>query len=184
MDQTPLLVALAKVYEEKYNPPKPTKSTNSNSNYPNRAPFNPTKTNINQYNAKTNTTPIMQTPPTRPMHQDQKNPNVKRISPVEMQVRKEKGLCYLCDDKFSFSHKCPNKHLMLLQIDDEQEVEEEDKPPDSDHLASEVQIEEHNLSLNAMKGSHGVGTLQFQGRIGNICGNIGGWRELKQFLTT
>ena len=32
-----------------------------------------------------------------------------------MQLRREKCLCYFCDEKFSFNHKCPNRQLLLLQ---------------------------------------------------------------------
>jgi hypothetical protein len=75
-------VSLAKVYEEKYASTKPPKYTSSNS-YNYRAPFNSNKPEINQ---KTNQTPLLQTPPTRPMNSTQRNPNIKRISPAEMQL--------------------------------------------------------------------------------------------------
>jgi len=35
--------------------------------------------------------------------------SVGKRTPFEMQLRREKGLCYLCDDKFNFNHKCHNK---------------------------------------------------------------------------
>lgn len=124
-------VALAKVYEEKHSAQKanlntktPTPNTTTSHT---RAHFNPTKS---QFSEK-QTPPILNTPLTRPMNLNQKNPNIRRISPAEMQLRKEKGLCYFCDDKFSFTHKCPNKHLMLLQVDDGDTVETiEPNPPD------------------------------------------------------
>jgi len=40
--------------------------------------------------------------------------NVKKIGPAERQIRREKGLCYFCDDKFTFNHRCPNRQFMLL----------------------------------------------------------------------
>jgi hypothetical protein len=71
------------------------------------------------------------------MSQFQKNPNIKRISPAEMQLRRDKGLCYWCDDKFSFTHKCPNRQLMMLHYDD----------PEVDQL-SDVTLETHELNTN------------------------------------
>lgn len=38
-----------------------------------------------------------------------------------MQLRREKGLCYYCDEKFSPTHKFPNNHMLLLQTDDFEE---------------------------------------------------------------
>jgi hypothetical protein len=45
-----------------------------------------------------------------------------------MHLRREKGLCYYCDDRFSFQHRCPNKHLFLLQLDDSEAIEPEIDP--------------------------------------------------------
>lgn len=161
-------VSLAKVYEEKYTSnTKPQKYQNPNTQYQNRAHFNSNKPEINQ---KPTNTPLLPTPPTRPMDINQKNPNIKRITPAEMQLRKDKGLCYWCDEKFSFSHKCPNKHLMLLQSDHEPEnaAEEETEPPDQPQNIINQTHTEHHLSLNAMKGANSLGTMRFMGKIGKL----------------
>ena len=62
-----------------------------------------------------------------------------------------KGLCYWCDEKFSFSHKCPNKHLMMLQLTDDSDLVEDTKPLDIDISVTEMPHGAHHLSLNAMK---------------------------------
>ncbi|RDY09463.1 hypothetical protein CR513_06176, partial [Mucuna pruriens] len=36
------------------------------------------------------------------------NHNIKKMTLVGMQLLREKGLCYTCDEKFSINHKCPN----------------------------------------------------------------------------
>lgn len=46
------------------------------------------------------------------------------MSDAEMQERREKGLCFWCDQKYHRNHKCPSKFLMMIGADDE-EVEEE-----------------------------------------------------------
>ena len=77
-----------------------------------------------------------------------------------MQLRREKGLCYFCDEKFSFTHKCPNRQLLFLQLEEESE----------DSTKSQVQLQivsdseqniDHHLSLNALKGGIGIGTTRF-----------------------
>ena len=40
---------------------------------------------------------------------------IKRISPVQMEDRKKKGLCYNCDDKWSPGHKCKSAKIFLLE---------------------------------------------------------------------
>lgn len=42
--------------------------------------------------------PLLPSPPTKPL------PPVKKLSAAEMQLRREKGLCFTCDDKFSWKH--------------------------------------------------------------------------------
>lgn len=56
-------------------------------------------------------TPLFPTPVTKPLS------SIKRISSAEMQIHREKGLCFTCDEKYTWNHKCPNKHLMLLFTD-------------------------------------------------------------------
>ncbi|MCI01995.1 hypothetical protein A2U01_0023027, partial [Trifolium medium] len=84
-----------------------------------------------------------------------------------MQLRREKGLCYYGDDKFSHQHRCPNKHLMLLQLDDIEELDPDPDPIIEPMAVSDVDVDvdtvNHHLSLNAMNGFTSVGTLRFQG---------------------
>lgn len=112
-------VALAKLFEERYEPNSKAKFPNnqaktSNTSHPyQKYTTNTTKVDNPITNTKANQPPLLPTPPTKPLPQNQKNPKIKYISPAEMQVRRDKGLCYWCDDKFSFTHKCPNKYLMM-----------------------------------------------------------------------
>ena len=81
-----------------------------------------------------------------------------------MQLRREKGLCYFCDEKFSFTHKCPNRQLLLLQNEsDDVELEGHDSKDIIDNVNgnAEVILENHHLSLNALKGGRGVGIIRF-----------------------
>lgn len=40
---------------------------------------------------------------------------IRRISPTQMQQRRERGLCYYCDEKFHLGHKCNWLKLFLLE---------------------------------------------------------------------
>ncbi|PNY16671.1 retrotransposon-related protein, partial [Trifolium pratense] len=156
--------SLAKVYEEKYTSNTNQKKFNT-TNYATNKPFN--KPEI----LTRDSAPILNTPPTRPMSQFQKNPNIRRISPAERQMRSEKGLCYWCDEKFSFTHKCPNRQLMLIQCDDsdaDQMFEPMTQPEESTINSSITNQTEHHLSLNAMKGTSNMGVLRFTGSIEQI----------------
>ena len=53
-----------------------------------------------------------------------------------MQLRREKGLCYFCDEKFLFNHKCPNRQFLLLQDEtDDAKLEFHDSEDKFDGMA-------------------------------------------------
>lgn len=68
------------------------------------------------------TTPLLPSPPTR-LALPAPNPNtslpIQWLSPIEMQARKAKGLCYNCDDRFHTGHRCKTKQFLLLLADEE-----------------------------------------------------------------
>lgn len=56
---------------------------------------------------------------------------------------------------------------MMLQVEEEDPVEQDTDPPDAQDKPEAETQQEHHLSLNAMKGGCGIGTIRFSGRIGN-----------------
>ena len=103
-------ISLAKLYEEKYIPkhkPYQPHSLQKTLSYP-----------ITQ-TQKTTSLPPLLTTPTATQHTQTHNKysNIKNISAVEIRLRREKGLCFTCDEKFSPGHKCPNKQYLLLQVE-------------------------------------------------------------------
>jgi len=161
------VVALAKLYEDCYTTqPKPyqfqnsprnhnIKTTTSNSN-PN------TVTNPNNYLPKTTLPPLLPTPQTKPFAK----PNqIKRMSAAEMQLRREKSQCYTCDEKFSFNHKCPNRQLMVLQVDyEETNITSTLQIPDlveNPIPIRDVLSEDLHLSLDAFEGVSRARTIRF-----------------------
>ena len=41
---------------------------------------------------------------------------IKHLSEAEMRARREKGLCYNCDGKFTRGHQCTKQNLYLLDM--------------------------------------------------------------------
>lgn len=68
---------------------------------------------------------------------------------MELDEKRAKGLCFWCDEKFTFGHKCTNKKLYSLTL--EETVEEEEEPLESKEVEEEVEGEESTtLSLHAL----------------------------------
>ncbi|MCI12510.1 hypothetical protein A2U01_0033615, partial [Trifolium medium] len=70
-----------------------------------------------------------------------------------MQLRRDKGLCYFCDERFSHTHRCPNRRLMMLQLAEDDEETLDPDPPEDLHNSSNGEATQHHLSMNAMKGN-------------------------------
>ena len=160
------VVALAKLYEEKYVTVPITRPIPFSPRYSNLSSSN-THNNVQKNPVKNSLPPLLPTPNVPPI----RNTSVKRITPAEMQLRREKGLCYFCDEKFSFNHKCPNRQFLLLQSEnDDAELEFHDSEDRFDSVAdnAEVILEDHHLSLNALKGGMGVGTIRFMAYIDKL----------------
>ncbi|KAH0744838.1 hypothetical protein KY290_032831 [Solanum tuberosum] len=74
--------------------------------------------------ALTKTQPLLPTPQSRSFVPARNNPNalsrvpVKRLSLTEMQQRREKGLSYYCDEKYTTNHMCKTLSRILLLGDD------------------------------------------------------------------
>nr|GEW19042.1 ribonuclease H-like domain-containing protein [Tanacetum cinerariifolium] len=105
--------------------------------------------------------PLLPKLPVKPL------PQIKKLSPAEMQLRREKGLCFTCDETYTWNHKCPNKQYMVLLTSNEDvdlsQVIDSLEVPTENHGDDEVL--DHHLSLIAYHGSPGVATICFFGTI-------------------
>ncbi|KAL4557226.1 hypothetical protein LXL04_035399 [Taraxacum kok-saghyz] len=60
---------------------------------------------------------------------------IRRLTDKELQAKRDKGLCYRCDDKWSVGHHCKRKELSVLLIQEEEDggeetpAEEKPEPP-------------------------------------------------------
>nr|KYP36855.1 Retrotransposable element Tf2 [Cajanus cajan] len=91
------------------------------------------------------------------------------MSPAEIHLRREKGLCFTCDDKYSPSHRCPNKQYLWFHLDEEEVSDEPvmDASVVTGNIEPQLQSEPH-LSFNALKGSARIGTMRFKGVINGL----------------
>lgn len=57
-------------------------------------------------------------------------PPFKRPSEAELQAKREKGLCFHCNERYTIGHPCKNKELYIMVICGEEglESEEEEAP--------------------------------------------------------
>ena len=49
------------------------------------------------------------------------------MTPQQLEEKREKGLCYICDSKYTKSHKCAKKKLFYIDCEEEEENEQEEE---------------------------------------------------------
>lgn len=78
--------------------------------------------------------------------------------------RRKLGKCYKCGDKFVQSHQCNKKNLNIMNDVDEENDEflEVEKEDNNEMIASEDQIDEYELSLNALAESYAHNTIRIK----------------------
>jgi len=97
-------VSLAKFYEEKYGPKTHPTFKYHTKPQTQATPIGPSSS---QTLKSANLPPLLPKPNTNPSPPF-KHASVHQISPAEMRLRREKGMCFTCDEKFIPSHRCPN----------------------------------------------------------------------------
>ncbi|KAJ0482832.1 putative nucleotidyltransferase, Ribonuclease H [Helianthus annuus] len=88
--------------------------------------------------------------------------SIRRLSNTEARERREKGLCYYCDERYVPGHKCTKPQLFM--ISDTTEDEEEQLVEASGEQTEETQAE---ISFHAISGTILPQTLRLSGRIKN-----------------
>ncbi|XP_061373831.1 uncharacterized protein LOC133316132 [Gastrolobium bilobum] len=96
---------------------------------------------------------------------------MRKLSQAEMLEKREKGLCFYCDEKFNRSHVCKGKlFILVMQPEDDDQQLLEDTAPSPETVTEEIVIADTltpEISLHAMAGQHSTSTLRVKGRIGN-----------------
>lgn len=86
----------------------------------------------------------------------------KRLTMAELTERKQKGLCFYCDQKYEPDHRCQKKKLFVLLGDEtiEDLKEEELASIWEDSCPETERTEDAKVSLNAMTGSKRACTMK------------------------
>ena len=82
------------------------------------------------------------------------NPNpipLRRLFPTKLASRRDKGLCFTCNEKYHRGHKCLSREFLLIGDEDDTPYEDnvtQDQPPDppDDPNPTPAQINIHFLS--------------------------------------
>lgn len=153
-------ISLAKLQEEKFL---------------DRFTLSPKKLEPQNFNRPITKPTITTTPtPTKPLQKP--SPPIKRLSPAELQARRDKNLCYNCDETFHPGHRCRCQFMILV-------AEPDDKNDNSEETLTQLLITNnpHNqtdpqptttndptqISLHALMGHSIPQTLRVLGRIKN-----------------
>ena len=87
-----------------------------------------------------------------------------------MQARREKGLCFHCNEKYSLDHRCKRELQILIVHDEDREegVTEEDlgELVNSDMQMATENLETVELSLNSVLGLTLPSTMKIKGKLG------------------
>ncbi|XP_022019611.1 uncharacterized protein LOC110919656 [Helianthus annuus] len=105
--------------------------------------------------------PLLPSPPI-----NQKVANTKSLTTKEMAMKRSKGECFWCNEKFTPTHKCPNKQLYSIEL----KGDEEDDVDLIDGVRAETMIDttvdDPLISIHALTGVPSFSTMQVVGNIG------------------
>eukprot|EP00253_Pinus_taeda_P015452 PITA_15452 len=91
----------------------------------------------------------------------------KRLTPQKLEEKREKGLCYICDSKYTKRHKCAKKKLFYINCEEEEEKEQEMSKEEDILQEQSLDKEEINLTIscNALAGITTPQTIKIEGKI-------------------
>jgi hypothetical protein len=91
-----------------------------------------------------------------------KTPQPTKLTPQQLEERKEKGLCFNCDNKYSKGHKCREKKLFYIHCEEEEEQEQS-----QDENVDVISFEELTPTIlcNALARINTPQTLKIEGYI-------------------
>jgi len=146
-------VAYARLHEEKQNDARKSFRPSVGASSGSRQPLLPT--------SSSSTPPLLPTP----MRTTSSNVPFKRLTPEELAIRRKKGLCFQCNEKYSRGHKCSSSLFLLIMEDDDTTSEPHEQQSTLPESVPEPPPAQ--LSFNALSGKVVPETLRMQGY---ICG--------------
>ncbi|KAL2230104.1 UNVERIFIED_CONTAM: Transposon Ty3-G Gag-Pol polyprotein [Sesamum indicum] len=118
--------------------------------------------------------PTKNLPPKPPFKPPNKNPSprpfhqpTRYLTEAEVRAKREKNLCYRCDEPYTPGHRCKYRQVYML-LEDEGAKECEENEQGKQISESEAEKEEDvTVSLHAMKGRFYYRTLRLEGIVGD-----------------
>ena len=157
-------MALAKVQEQKIQFKKV--SPKLFSPYPPILPipthYPPSNFTPKPVNTTSSHTPTINNPP---------KTNIQKLSQSQIQAKREKGLCFYCDEKYTFGHKCKASVHVLIVPDSEETLDDEELGKEdtvivvSGHDKGDMVVSTPQISFHAMLGVFFPQTLRFKASI-------------------
>ena len=89
-------------------------------------------------------------------------PKPTRLTPQQMDERREKGLCLNCDRKYSKGHKCSEKKLFYIDCEEEEEKENEILKEKKEETFEEITP---TISCNSLEGITTPQSIKIEGYI-------------------
>lgn len=100
--------------------------------------------------------------------------NFRKLSTEEMASRREKGLCYNCDETFTPQHKCKGRFFLLISDDGfdtdpptQTDTTTNDQDIDPTTIIPEPPDQEAHISFHALSGGTDPATIRIRGHISN-----------------
>nr|TKS00522.1 hypothetical protein D5086_0000182490 [Populus alba] len=122
--------------------------------------------NYNHRAQPTTTVGLLGPPPMQPATQPPGNKfsgPIRRITSQEAKERREKGLCFYCDDKFAPGHRCIRPQLFMME-----DILFEDCPADVDmDIESNGEEAIPEISFHALARTNHPQTFRVIGKVGN-----------------
>ena len=114
-----------------------------------------------RFTANTNCTFLLCAPPLLPSPSRPSPPTLKRLSPEEIALWRERELCFNCDEKYHRGHRCASRVFLLIIKDENPSLSniEASDPPDI------VDLYLAQISFNSIAGHLAPETLHFLGLI-------------------
>ncbi|KAK6127369.1 hypothetical protein DH2020_038880 [Rehmannia glutinosa] len=128
-----------------------------------RTPMKPF-TNIYPNTRKPDAVPIQNS---KPNSMSSPRQPIKLLTTAEMAAMRDKGLCYNCDEKFTFGHRCKQRINYMIMTEDEELAYLQDTPAaEAIYEPPQEQMDEIQMTLNAISGEDGLTTMRLFGQCG------------------
>ncbi|XP_026447045.1 uncharacterized protein LOC113347590 [Papaver somniferum] len=130
-------------------------------------PFFSTSHNMNKPSTSSST-PFITHPPT-PTKTDPPLPPIKNLTPQQMKIHRDKGLCYNCDEFYRTGHICKTQQLFMLVANEEELSDQSDLSSPYEHMTDSPSSSDTTMeiSLHALTGTTVHDTIHIAGLLTN-----------------